>query len=54
MLCSPVCALLTGCFFSPGRFVSELDIRRDGRFTYSYVGEIIFLSPPQAKLTEVS
>lgn len=39
------CALLTGCFFTPGRFQSELDIRRDGRFIYSYVGEIVFMVP---------
>jgi hypothetical protein len=41
------CALLAGCFFTPGRFQSELDIRRDGRFTYSYVGEIVFLMPEE-------
>lgn len=41
------CIFLMGCFFTPGRFQSELDIRRDGRFTYSYVGEIVFLIPEQ-------
>lgn len=33
--------LLTGCFLSPGKFSSTLDLQRDGRFTFTYVGEII-------------
>jgi hypothetical protein len=32
--------LLAGCMFSPGKFVSALDLRRDGQFTYTYQGEI--------------
>jgi hypothetical protein len=42
-----LCLALTGCFFVPGKFQSTLDIRRDGRFTYSYVGEVLFLIPEE-------
>jgi hypothetical protein len=35
--------LLAACVFSPGRFTSALDVRQDGRFTFSYVGEMHFL-----------
>lgn len=53
-ICGLACVVLSGCFFVPGRFMSELDIRRDGRFTYSYVGEVVFMFPPEENLTEVS
>ncbi len=36
--------LLAGCMFSPGKFVSALDLRRDGSFTFSYQGEIHVLA----------
>lgn len=32
--------LLTGCLLSPGKFTSTLDITRDGRFTFTYAGEV--------------
>lgn len=32
--------LLAACFVLPGKFDSSLDLRRDGRFAYSYKGEI--------------
>lgn len=35
---------LAACMFSPGKFESTLDLRRDGRFTFGYVGEIHFLA----------
>lgn len=35
--------LLSACLISPGRFVSSLDLRRDGGFTYAYKGEIFVL-----------
>lgn len=41
--------LLTGCLLSPGKFTSNLDLRRDGSFTFTYVGEIVVTdtsSPP--------
>lgn len=37
-------ALLAGCLLSPGRFTSAMDIRRDGRFTFSYEGQIHLLA----------
>jgi hypothetical protein len=46
--CAIACALLTGCFFVPGHFQSELEIRRDGRFSFAYTGEVIFLFPSQS------
>lgn len=35
--------LLTGCFITPGKFTSELVLKRDQSFTFSYDGEIFFL-----------
>ena len=37
-------ALLSSCFIAPGRFVSALDIRDDGHFTFTYNGEIHMLA----------
>lgn len=33
--------LLSACLVTPGRFESSLDIRADGRFNFSYKGEIL-------------
>ncbi len=41
-VCAGLCALLAGCVFLPGKFSSELDIRRDGSFSYRYAGELVF------------
>lgn len=35
--------MLTGCFLSPGKFTSTLDLRTSGQFTFTYQGEIYFL-----------
>ena len=35
--------LLSGCFVSPGSFTSAIDLRKDGRFSYSYSGEIYLI-----------
>lgn len=35
--------LLTACVFAPGRFSSTLDVRRDGTFAFTYIGEIHML-----------
>lgn len=43
--------LLTGCFLSPGKFDSALDIRKDGAFAFSYKGEIYVLG--LSKLAEM-
>ena len=37
-------AALSGCIVSPGTFVSTLDLRRDGRFTFTYSGQIYILA----------
>ena len=31
---------LSACLLTPGRFTSALDLRKDGRFTFTYTGEI--------------
>ena len=33
-----------GCLLTPGNFTSALDLRRDGRFSFSYSGEIRMLA----------
>jgi len=38
---------LTSCFLIPGAFTSNLDLRKDGNFTFAYQGEIIFQSPDE-------
>lgn len=43
--------LLSGCFVSPGSFTSTIDLRKDGRFSYSYSGEIYLLG--LSKLAEL-
>lgn len=35
---------LSACLLAPGRFTSDLDIRKDGRFTFTYTGEIHVLA----------
>jgi hypothetical protein len=37
-------ALLSACFLVPGHFVSSLDLRKDGQFTFRYTGEIVMLA----------
>jgi len=43
--------LLTGCLLTPGTFTSQLDLRKDGTFAYSYEGEIYLLA--LSKLAEL-
>ena len=38
------CVLLAGCFLLPGKFVSELTLKRDGTFAFSYQGDIHVLA----------
>ena len=38
--------LLTGCLWSPGKFTSDLALRRDGSFVLDYRGEILIQLPP--------
>lgn len=42
---------LTGCFFSPGKFTSELMLKKDNAFIFTYEGEIFFLG--LSKLAEM-
>ncbi len=39
--------LLAGCMVLPGRFASDLAVRRDGTFTFHYKGEIILAALAQ-------
>jgi len=34
---------LSACLLSPGKFVSDLDVRKSGDFNFSYNGELVFL-----------
>lgn len=43
---------LTGCLLSPGAFTSELQLLKDGSFSYSYDGEIQMLA--LSKLAEMA
>ena len=36
--------LLSGCFLTPGKFASRLELRQDRTFTYTYDGEIHLLA----------
>jgi hypothetical protein len=36
---------LTSCFLVPGAFISSLDLRKGGDFTFAYKGEVVFQSP---------
>jgi hypothetical protein len=40
--------LLTGCLWGPGKFASELTLKRDGSFVLDYRGEIVLQLPPDA------
>ena len=37
--------LLSGCLWSPGKFTSELTLRKGGAFVLDYRGEILFQTP---------
>ena len=43
---------LAACIISPGTFAATLDLRRDGRFTFSYTGQIYLLA--LSELAEMS
>jgi hypothetical protein len=42
---------LSACMLSPGKFASTLDVRKDGRFSFTYAGEIHVLA--LSKLAEM-
>jgi len=39
--------LLTGCLWGPGKFASDLALKKDGSFTLEYRGEIVLQLPPE-------
>ena len=41
--------LLTGCLWGPGKFASDLTVRKDGSFTLDYRGEIVLQLPADDK-----
>ena len=44
--------LLAACFVLPGKFAANLDLRRDGHFTYNYNGQIVVFG--LTKLAEIA
>lgn len=46
--------LLTGCFVTPGKFVSELVLKTDNSFSFTYKGEIFFLGLSQLAMMGAS
>lgn len=42
-LAAALSLLLSACLVTPGKFAAVLDLRKDGRFTYTYKGEIFVL-----------
>lgn len=40
--------LLNGCLWGPGKFTSDLTLRKDGSFVLDYRGEIVLQLPPEA------
>lgn len=38
--------MLTGCLWGPGKFTSDLTLRKDGSFVLDYKGEIVLQLPP--------
>ena len=41
--------LLTGCLWGPGKFASDLTLKKDGSFVLDYKGEIVLQTPPDAQ-----
>ncbi|HEX6741878.1 MAG TPA: hypothetical protein VF079_08820 [Sphingomicrobium sp.] len=41
--------LLTGCLWGPGKFQSDLTLRKDNSFVLNYRGEIVIQLPPDAE-----
>ncbi len=46
--------VLTGCLFIPGKFGSNMDIRKDGSFSFAYKGEIVLQIPDDKRIRELS
>ncbi|NUT01700.1 MAG: hypothetical protein HOP96_12075 [Sphingomonas sp.] len=41
--------LLTGCLWGPGKFSSDLTLKKDGSFVLDYRGEVVLQTPPDAE-----
>ena len=41
--------LLGGCLWGPGKFASDLTLKKDGSFVLDYKGEIVLQTPPDAQ-----
>jgi hypothetical protein len=41
--------LLTGCLWGPGKFQSDLTVRKDNSFVLNYRGEIVLQTPPETE-----
>jgi len=41
--------LLTGCLWGPGKFVSDLTLKKNGSFILDYRGEIVLQTPPESE-----
>jgi hypothetical protein len=39
--------LLTSCLWGPGKFTSDLTLKKDGSFVLEYRGEIVLMLPPE-------
>ncbi|HUP67344.1 MAG TPA: hypothetical protein VM145_03925 [Sphingomicrobium sp.] len=42
--------MLTGCLWGPGKFASDLTLKRDGTFVLDYRGEIVIQLPPDGDM----
>jgi hypothetical protein len=42
--------LLTGCLWGPGKFASDLTLKKDGSFVLDYRGEIVLQMPPDEQM----
>jgi len=45
--------MLTGCLWGPGKFASDLTVRKDGSFVLDYKGEIVLQLPPDSAATPI-
>ena len=42
--------LLAGCLWGPGKFTSDLTLKKNGSFVLDYRGEIVLQTPPDAEV----
>ena len=43
--------LLTSCLWGPGKFASDLTLKKDGSFVLDYRGELVLQLPPDSEVT---